>query len=158
MNRRTDAWQNGYFRKMDDHRVHTTPNPHPPKMDFLSKTFLQIILAAKWLVQHSSMSHKQQRRSLPTLLSVSSSIMDCTYTQATSLQRQPPSNSLHALGAHTHTPYTHTTHTHTNTHHTHTNTIQSLVLSSNLLIRNHCKRDITGATVPHPCLARYKFS
>ena len=29
------------------HLVHTTPNYHPPKMDFLPKYFLQIILAAK---------------------------------------------------------------------------------------------------------------
>ena len=132
MNRRTDAWQNGYFRKIDDHRVHTTPNPHPPKLDFLSKTFLQIILAAKWLVQHSSMSHKQQRRSLPTLLSVSSS-MDCTYTQATSLQRQPPSNSLHALGAHTHTHHTHTPHTNTQTH---SHTPSNCVFYSDCIQRN----------------------
>ena len=42
--------------RMDDHLVHTTPNHHPPKMDVLPKTFLQIILAAKWLVRHSSTS------------------------------------------------------------------------------------------------------
>ena len=36
---------------MDDHLVYTTPNHHPPKMDFLPKTFLQIILAAKWLAR-----------------------------------------------------------------------------------------------------------
>ena len=74
MNRRTDAWQNGCFRKMDDHLVHTTPNHHPPKMDVLPKTFLQIILASKWLVWHSSTSPKQQWRPLPSLLSVSSSM------------------------------------------------------------------------------------
>ena len=50
MNRRTVAWRNGCFGNMDDHPVHTTPNHHPPKMDVLPKTFLQIILAAKWLV------------------------------------------------------------------------------------------------------------
>ena len=35
---------------MDDHPVHTQPNHHPPKMDILSKYFIQIceiILAAK---------------------------------------------------------------------------------------------------------------
>ena len=53
INKRTDAWQNGCFRKMYDHLVHTIPNP---KMDFHAKTFLQIILAAKWLVWHSSTS------------------------------------------------------------------------------------------------------
>ena len=41
---------------MDDHPVHTKPNPHPTKIDVLPKTFLQVILGAKYLVQHSSMS------------------------------------------------------------------------------------------------------
>ena len=49
MNRRPDACQNGSFRKMDDNLVHTTPNHHTPNMDVFPKTFLQIILAAKWL-------------------------------------------------------------------------------------------------------------
>ena len=40
-------------------------------MDVLPKTFVQIILAAKWLVRHSSMSPSQQRRPLPSLLSLS---------------------------------------------------------------------------------------
>ena len=40
----------------------------------LTKTFLHVILAAKWLVRHSSMSPKQQRRPLPSLLSDSSSM------------------------------------------------------------------------------------
>ena len=47
-----EACQKGCIRKMDDHLVYTTPNHHPPKMDFLPKTFLQIILAAKWLARH----------------------------------------------------------------------------------------------------------
>ena len=68
MNRRTDDWQNGCFRKMDDHLVHTSPNYHPPKMDVLSKTLLQIV--ANWLERHSIPSPKQQRRPLPSLLSV----------------------------------------------------------------------------------------
>ena len=38
---------------MDDHPVHTTPNHNPPKIDVLPKTFFQIILAAKSIVQHS---------------------------------------------------------------------------------------------------------
>ena len=41
---------------MDGHPVYTIPNHHPTKMDALSKTFVQIILAAKWLVRHSSTS------------------------------------------------------------------------------------------------------
>ena len=39
-----------------------------PKMDILPKTFLQMILVAKWLVQLSSTSPNQQRRPLPYLL------------------------------------------------------------------------------------------
>ena len=44
MNRRTGAWQNGCFIKMDEHLVQTTPKNHPPKMDVPPKTCLQIIL------------------------------------------------------------------------------------------------------------------
>ena len=51
MNRITAAWQSRCFY---DHMVHTTPNHHPTKMDVLSKSFLQIILCANWLVRHSS--------------------------------------------------------------------------------------------------------
>ena len=63
MNRRTETWQNGCFR-LDDHPVHTTTNHHPPKISVLSKTFLYIILAAKWLVRHLSRFPKEQRRTL----------------------------------------------------------------------------------------------
>ena len=35
--------------QLDDYTVHITPNHHPPKMDDIPKTFLQIILAAKLL-------------------------------------------------------------------------------------------------------------
>ena len=42
-------------QKMDDHLVYTTPNHILAKMDVLPKTFLQIILATKRLVRHSSM-------------------------------------------------------------------------------------------------------
>ena len=45
INRRTETWQNGCFRKINDHPGHATPNHHPPKMDVLPKTFHQIILA-----------------------------------------------------------------------------------------------------------------
>ena len=41
------------------------------KWMFFQKTFLQMILAAKWLVRHSRMSPKWQRRPLPSHLSVS---------------------------------------------------------------------------------------
>ena len=47
---------------MDDHPVPIIII----KMDVLPKTFVQVILAAKWLVRHSSMSPKQQRRPLPS--------------------------------------------------------------------------------------------
>ena len=40
-------------------------------MDVLPKTFVQLILAAKWLVRHSSTSPKQQWRPLHSLLSIS---------------------------------------------------------------------------------------
>ena len=46
-------------------------NYHPLKMDVLPITFLQIILAVNWLVWHSSTSPKQQRRPLPSPLSLS---------------------------------------------------------------------------------------
>ena len=38
-----------FFRKMDDYPVYTTPDHHPPEMDVLPKTFLQIIIAANGL-------------------------------------------------------------------------------------------------------------
>ena len=72
MNRITATWRNECFERMDDQQAHTTLNHHPPKMDVLQKTFLQIILAAKWLVRHSRTSPKHQRRPLPSLLPVSS--------------------------------------------------------------------------------------
>ena len=56
---------------MDDHLVHTMPNHQPTKMDILTKTFVQNILDAKWLVWHSSTSPKQLRRPLPSLRSLS---------------------------------------------------------------------------------------
>ena len=69
-----DTGRNGCFGKIDDHLVYTTPNYLPYKTDVLTKTFLQIILAAKWLVRHSTPSPKQQRRPLPSLMSDSSPI------------------------------------------------------------------------------------
>ena len=41
--------------QLDDLPVYTTPNRYPPKLDVFPKNVLQIILAAKWLVWHSSM-------------------------------------------------------------------------------------------------------
>ena len=70
MNRKTATWWNGCF-KIVDHLAHTIPNQYPTKMDILPKTFVQIILAAKWLVRHLSTSPHQQRRPLPSLLSLS---------------------------------------------------------------------------------------
>ena len=46
------------LQKLEDLPVHTTPNHYAPKMDILPETFLQIILAAKWLVRLSSTSPK----------------------------------------------------------------------------------------------------
>ena len=62
------------LEKMDDHPVHTIPNHHRNKsykMDVLPKTFVQIILAAKWLVWHSGMSPNQQQHPLPSFLYLS---------------------------------------------------------------------------------------
>ena len=56
MIRITASWRNGCFGNMNDHPVQTIPNHHPTKMDVLPKPFVQIILAAKWLVRHSSTS------------------------------------------------------------------------------------------------------
>ena len=53
MNRRTEAWQNGCFRKIIDHLVNSTPDHHPPK------NFSSIILAT--VVRYSSTSPKQLR-------------------------------------------------------------------------------------------------
>ena len=44
--------------------------PTPNQNECSPKTFVQIILAAKWLVLHSSTTPKQQRRPFPFLLSL----------------------------------------------------------------------------------------
>ena len=73
MNKITFTGRNGCFYKMDDQPVHTTPNHHAPKVVVLPKTFLQIILDAKWLLRHSSTSHQPPATTLtfPSLLSSS---------------------------------------------------------------------------------------
>ena len=68
MNIKMDTLLNRVFRKMDDLPVHTIPNHRPPKIDILPKTFLQLILLAKWLVRLSNTSTKQQRQPLPSML------------------------------------------------------------------------------------------
>ena len=67
----TATYKNGCFGKIDDHPVHTITDHHPTKMDVRPKTFVQIILAAKLLVRHSSTCPNQQRWHLPSLLSLS---------------------------------------------------------------------------------------
>ena len=64
---RTNGWPSGL--------LHT--KPPPSQNGCSSKTFLQIILAVMWLVRHTrmSMSPKQQRRPLPSLLSDSSPLV-----------------------------------------------------------------------------------
>ena len=60
------------LKKIDGHPVHIVSNHHhSTKMDVLQKIFCPVILAAKWIVRHSSMSPNQQRRPLPSLLSLS---------------------------------------------------------------------------------------
>ena len=58
------------------------------KMDVHPNFFLQIILAAKWLVRHSNTPPKQQRRPLHSLLSHSSS-MSLTHLRWASSQMSP---------------------------------------------------------------------
>ena len=59
--------------KMDDHLVHIIPSHQPTKMDVLPKTFVEIILVAKWLVQHSGIRPptNRDRQPLPSLLYLS---------------------------------------------------------------------------------------
>ena len=76
MNRITATWRSGCFEKMADYHT-KPPSWHPPKMDVLQKTFLQIILAAKWLAQHSIPFPNQKRRSLPSLLYLSFYALYC---------------------------------------------------------------------------------
>ena len=47
---------------MDDYLFHTITSHNTTKMDVLPKTYVQIILAAKWLVSHSRTSPNQQRQ------------------------------------------------------------------------------------------------
>ena len=47
INRITATWRNGCFGKMDDYPLLTIPKHHLARMDVLTKTFVQIILAAK---------------------------------------------------------------------------------------------------------------
>ena len=56
MIRRTDTWWNECFGKIINYSVYSALNHNPLKMDVLPKTFLQIILAAKWLVRPSTSS------------------------------------------------------------------------------------------------------
>ena len=59
-----DAWKKWMI-------IRFIPHHHPTKIDVFPKTFVQIILAAKWLVRHLSTFPKQQRRPLRSLLSLS---------------------------------------------------------------------------------------
>ena len=54
MNRIKATWRNGCFDKMDDNPVHTIQTTTLPKWMFSQNTFVQIILAAKWSVRHST--------------------------------------------------------------------------------------------------------
>ena len=65
------TWQNRCFEKLDDHPIYTIPNHHPTTMDFLPKTSVKIILAAKWLVRHSKLPTNNSDDLIPSLLSLS---------------------------------------------------------------------------------------
>ena len=64
------TWRNGWFKKMNDHSVHTTP---PPSQNGCSHKNLSSNhpCHSKWLVWHSSTSPNHQRRLLPSLLYLS---------------------------------------------------------------------------------------
>ena len=51
MNRKTTTWRNGWFEQIDDHPVHSIPNHHSTKTGVIPRTFVQLILAAIWLMQ-----------------------------------------------------------------------------------------------------------
>ena len=82
-------WRNGWIEKwtlggMDASEkwmiFHFTPqkNHHPPKTDVLPKYFLQIILAAKWIVRHSSIHPPNSSDDLCLLFCVNpSSMVQC---------------------------------------------------------------------------------
>ena len=63
-----DEQKNGHLAEWMFRKTDVLPVP------VLPKTVLQVILAAKWLVRHSGLSPKQQRRPLRSLLSNSSSM------------------------------------------------------------------------------------
>ena len=46
---------------MDDHPVHTIPNHHPTKMEVLPKTFVKIVLPAKFNIQVQYVLNQQRR-------------------------------------------------------------------------------------------------
>ena len=72
MNWITATLRNGCFWKMDVLRVHTTLNHHPPIMNVLPNTFLQIILVAKWFYSAAiKYVPNHQRRPLNSLLYLS---------------------------------------------------------------------------------------
>ena len=90
-----DTWRNGCFGKMDDKEDNTTP---PPSQNGCSlKKILQIILAAKWRLRHSSTSSmasaspKQHRRPLPSLL-YKSLYTNYTYLSRTETKRRGSDN------------------------------------------------------------------
>ena len=59
-----DAWKKWMIIRFTPYYATTLPK-------WILKTFVQIILAAKWLVRPSNTSPHQQRRPLPSLLSLS---------------------------------------------------------------------------------------
>ena len=59
MNRILDTGRIGCYEEKKLSWVHTIPNHHPPKRDVLPITFLQIILAAKWLLHPPTSSYNR---------------------------------------------------------------------------------------------------
>ena len=99
LNRRMDTQRNGCFEKIDDHLVHTIPNRHPRKKDVLPKMFFKssrrLISSAAFKYSTVCTSPIQQQRNLPSLLYVSSSMLQLLlqYMRLTSKRRSRPNSS-----------------------------------------------------------------
>ena len=65
--------------RMDAYQTTPYQTTTLPKWMFLQELFLQIILAAKWLVRHSSKSPKLQRRAFPSLCCINPTSMSTTH-------------------------------------------------------------------------------
>ena len=79
------------FGKMDDQPVHTTPYHHPTKITVHLKTFLQIILPAKWLMQHSSTSPNHHQCIYPSSMLIGTLHASCFLSASSLIFKHFPS-------------------------------------------------------------------